>query len=464
MLKLYNTFTKSLENLASTDSDIKIYLCGPTVQSSPHIGHGRSAVVFDFMVRYIKYSGMNVIFARNITDIDDKIIEKSIEENISYKELGDRVTKEFKDSYDKLNCLTPDFEPKATETIDQMIDLIDDLISKDYAYVTKSGVYFDVSKYDSYLELSGRSFDEVFSGTRVNIEEDKKNSEDFALWKISKENEPSWKSPWGSGRPGWHIECSAMIHDIFKGEIDIHCGGNDLIFPHHENERAQSTSAFSHNFVKHWVHNGMINFSGKKMSKSEGNSKFLAEYIDNYGGNVLRYFFLRANYRKPQEFSESLLEESKVTFNNIESLIYGVEAGLEDSNLEKMFNDAMNDDLNTPKFLGDMFEYINKNKNGNHTQFIKTKSTIKYLFEILGFVFEDKEQKVDIKLLENILIEQNIQIENDINVSINKFIAKRNEYRNNKEFDKADYMRNRLDEIGIVIEDGNESGWRWKNS
>ena len=211
MLKLYNTFTKSLENIESTDSDIKIYLCGPTVQSSPHIGHGRSAVVFDFMVRYIKYSGMNVIFARNITDIDDKIIEKSIEENISYKELGDRVTKEFKDSYDKLNCLTPDFEPKATETIDQMIDLIDDLIRKDYAYVTKSGVYFDVSKYDSYLELSGRSFDEVLSGTRVNIEEDKKNSEDFALWKISKENEPSWKSPWGNGRPGWHIECSAMI-------------------------------------------------------------------------------------------------------------------------------------------------------------------------------------------------------------------------------------------------------------
>ena len=297
MLKLYNTFTKSLETLESNGSYIKIYLCGPTVQSSPHIGHGRSAVVFDFMVRYIKFSGNSVIFARNITDIDDKIIEKSIEENITYQELGERVTKEFKDSYDALNCLTPDFEPKATETIDQMIELIDDLIEKNYGYITKSGVYFDVSKYDSYLELSGRSFDEVLSGTRVNVEEDKKNPEDFALWKISKDNEPSWKSPWGNGRPGWHIECSAMIHDIFKGEIDIHCGGNDLIFPHHENERAQSTSAFNHKFVKHWVHNGMINFSGKKMSKSEGNSKFLQEYINNYGGNVLRYFFLRANYR-----------------------------------------------------------------------------------------------------------------------------------------------------------------------
>ncbi len=464
MLKLYNTFTRSLEVLESTDSDVKIYLCGPTVQSSPHIGHGRSAVVFDFMVRYIKYSGNTVIFARNITDIDDKIIEKSIAENITYQELGDRVTKEFKESYDRLNCLTPDFEPKATETIDQMIELIDDLIEKKFGYVTKSGVYFDVSKYDSYLTLSGRSFDEVLSGTRVNVEEDKKNPEDFALWKISKNNEPSWKSPWGNGRPGWHIECSAMIHDIFKGEIDIHCGGNDLIFPHHENERAQSTSAFNHNFVKLWVHNGMINFSGKKMSKSEGNSKFLVDYLNKYGGNVLRYYFLRANYRKPQEFSESLLEESKSTFNNIENLISGVEAGLKDSNLETIFIESMNDDLNTPKFLGDMFEYINKNKSEDNTQMINIKSTVKYLFEILGFVFEDKEQKIDIHLLEDILTEQNIQFENDINVSINKFIAKRNEYRKNQEFAKADYMRNRLEEIGILIEDGNESGWRWKNS
>jgi cysteinyl-tRNA synthetase len=439
MLKLYNTFTKSLETLESTGSDIKIYLCGPTVQSSPHIGHGRSAVVFDFMVRYIKFSGNSVIFARNITDIDDKIIEKSIEENITYQELGERVTKEFK-------------------------ELIDDLIKKNYGYITKSGVYFDVSKYDSYLELSGRSFDEVFRGTRVNIEEDKKNPEDFALWKISKDNEPSWESPWGNGRPGWHIECSAMIHDIFKGEIDIHCGGNDLIFPHHENERAQSTSAFNHKFVKHWVHNGMINFSGKKMSKSEGNSKFLQEYINNYGGNILRYFFLRANYRKPQEFSEALLEESKATFNNIESLISGVKADLTDSNLETIFIESMNDDLNTPKFLGEMFEYINKNKNGDQTQITNMKSTIKFLFETLGFVFEDNKLTIDNKLLEDILSEQNIEIENDINVSINKFVIKRNDHRKNKEFEIADYMRDRLEEVGIVIEDGNESGWRWKNS
>ena len=464
MLKLYNTLTKSLETIDNTESEIKIYLCGPTVQSSPHIGHGRSAVVFDFMVRFLKFTGNNVIFARNITDIDDKIIEKSKEENITYKDLAERVTKEFKDSYDNLNCLTPDFEPKATETIDQMIELIMELIQKEYAYTSESGVYFDVSKYDSYLQLSGRSFDEVLSGTRVDVEEDKKNPEDFALWKISKVDEPSWKSPWGNGRPGWHIECSAMIHDIFRGEIDIHCGGNDLIFPHHENERAQSTAAFNHDFVKHWVHNGMINFSGKKMSKSEGNSKFLNDYISSYGGNVLRYFFLRANYRKPQEFSESLLDESKTTFNKIENLISGVDAQLQDSNLEKLFIESMNDDLNTPKFLGEMFEYINKSKNGDQKQIINMKSTIKYLFEILGFVFEDREQKIDTKSLEIILTEQNIKMGDDINAAIDKFIDLRNEYRNNKKFDIADYMRVQLEKVGIVIEDGTESGWRWKNS
>ncbi len=208
----------------------------------------------------------------------------------------------------------------------------------------------------------------------------------------------------------------------------------------------------------------MINFSGKKMSKSEGNSKFLNDYIDSYGGNVLRYFFLRANYRKPQEFSEDLLEESKATFSNIEGLISGSEANLTDSNLEKIFTESMNDDLNTPKFLGEMFEYIKKNKNGDEIQTNNMKSTIKYLFEILGFVFEDKEQTVNTKQLKAILTEQNIQIENDINISINKFIDKRNEYRNNKEYETADYMRDRLDEVGIVIVDGNESGWRWKNS
>ena len=233
------------------------------------------------------------------------------------------------------------------------------LIEKDFAYSTESGVYFEVKKFDNYLKLSGRNKEEVISGTRVDVESDKKDIEDFALWKISKDNEPSWKSPWGEGRPGWHIECSAMINKIFNGGIDIHCGGNDLIFPHHENELAQSACAFENKeFTKYWLHNGMINLSGQKMSKSEGNIKLLNEYLDLYGGNIIRFFFLRSQYRKPQEFTEGLLEESKTTFNRISEIVRDVESNPSELSIIEMFKNSMNDDLNTPKFLGEVFEKI----------------------------------------------------------------------------------------------------------
>ena len=215
MLKLHNTYSNTAEEFKPNSDNVKIYLCGPTVQSSPHIGHGRSAVVFDFLIRYLVYLDYEVNFARNITDIEDKIIERAVEEGITTKELAERVTKEFQDAYSSLNCLPPDYEPKATETIDHIINLIEVLIENGYAYATQSGVYFEVAKYEDYLKLSGRNKDEVISGLRVDLESDKKNTEDFALWKISKEAEPSWNSPWGDGRPGWHIECSAMIDKIF---------------------------------------------------------------------------------------------------------------------------------------------------------------------------------------------------------------------------------------------------------
>ena len=322
MLKLHNTYSSNVEEFMPDSNNVKVYLCGPTVQSSPHIGHGRSAVVFDFLIRYLQFSGYQVTFVRNITDIEDKIIQRSEEEGITPQELAERVAKEFQKSYSDLNCLLPNYEPKATDTIDHIIHLIEILIDKGYAYSTKSGVYFEVDKFENYLNLSGRKKDEVISGTRVDIESDKKNSEDFALWKISKESEPSWNSPWGSGRPGWHIECSAMINKIFNGGVDIHCGGNDLIFPHHENELAQSASAFQDDeFAKYWLHNGMINLAGQKMSKSEGNIKLLNEYINLHSGNVVRFFFLRSQYRKPQEFTEALLDECETTFNEKRSFL-----------------------------------------------------------------------------------------------------------------------------------------------
>ncbi len=464
MLKLYNTLTKSEEIANFPSKEVKIYLCGPTVQSSPHIGHGRSAVVFDFLIRYLIYIGKEVVFARNITDIDDKIIEKSFEQGIAFNELTSRVSKEFNEAYLALNCKTPNYEPKATESIEEIIQLITLLEEKDIAYQTSSGVYFDISKYDNYLELSGRSLDDLISGTRVDLVKDKKNDEDFALWKFAKENEPSWKSPWGLGRPGWHIECSAMIFSLFGNKgIDIHCGGNDLIFPHHENERAQSEAAFNKKFVDFWLHNGMVNLSGKKMSKSEGNIELLSDYINMFDGNTIRYFFLRANYRKPQEFSENLLKESYKTFNNIINFVGDAHPEPTDKHLLKLFEECMNDDLNTPKFVGEMFNYMNLSENKNKENTLKLRSTIRYIFETLGFIFTSQDKIQNEEIFKEFFNNYNINFK-DIESSMSNYIAIRKKFREKKDYDSADNMRDDIETIGIVIEDGIESGWRWSTS
>ena len=465
MLKLHNTYSNTVEEFKPESDIVKIYLCGPTVQSSPHVGHGRSAVVFDFLIRYLVFLDYEVNFVRNITDIEDKIIEKAAEEGITTKELADRVTKEFQDAYSGLNCLPPDNEPKATETIDHIINLIDKLIENGHAYATQSGVYFEVDKSKDYLKLSGRNKDEVISGTRIDLEPDKKNTEDFALWKISQENEPSWNSPWGDGRPGWHIECSAMIDKIFNSGIDIHCGGNDLIFPHHENELAQSSAAFENQeFAKYWLHNGMINLSGQKMSKSEGNIKLLNEYIDKFGGNIIRFFFLRSHYRKPQEFSEDLLEESKTTFKRIQELTSSVVADASDLSIIETFKNSMNDDLNTPKFLGEIFEKINNSSKLSKEEEKKLKETIKFIFEILGFNFDVKDNlTINHEDLSKFFSEFEINYDN-LDQAMDEFLAKREKYRRNKNFIQADVMRDKLKEIGLLIKDGDESGWYWENS
>ena len=465
MLKLHNTYSNAVEEFKPNSDNVKIYLCGPTVQSSPHIGHGRSAVVFDFLIRYLVYLDYEVNFVRNITDIEDKIIERAVEEGITTQELANRVTKEFQDAYLSLNCLPPTTEPKATETIDHIINFIEILIENEYAYATHSGVYFEVSKFKDYLLLSGRNKDEVISGTRVDLESDKKNIEDFALWKISKENEPSWDSPWGNGRPGWHIECSAMINKIFDSGIDIHCGGNDLIFPHHENELAQSSAAFENQeFVKYWLHNGMINLSGQKMSKSEGNIKLLNEYIDKFGGNVIRFFFLRSHYRKPQEFSEGLLEESKTTFKRIQDFTRSVEANASDLSTIESFKNSMNDDLNTPKFLGEIFEKMNNLSNSSEDEEKNLKETIKFIFEILGFNFDIKENvKINHDEFSKFFNTFQINYEN-VEQAMEEFLAKREKLRSEKDFNQADFMREKLKEIGLLIKDGDDSAWYWENS
>ena len=465
MLKLYNSYNNSIEKIDLNKREVKIYLCGPTVQSSPHLGHGRSAVVFDFLVRYLKYLKYNVIFVRNITDIDDKIIEKSFEEGISYKELAIRVSKEFDYAYQKLNCIKPDKEPRATEFIKEIISYIETLIKNEYAYITKSGVYYDISKFDEYLLLSGRTKNEVISGTRVELEEDKNAPEDFALWKFSKENEPYWESPWGNGRPGWHIECSSMIEAILGRTIDFHCGGNDLIFPHHENEIAQSKGAYpKEQFVKYWLHNGMLNLSGKKMSKSDGNIKLLNEYIDEFSGPVLRFFFLKSQYRSPQEFNVNLLKESESTLNNLIDFTYGVDSELKSKEVLDIFEDSMNEDLNTPKMLGSLFKLINESDTLNEQKLSELKSSIKFVFNLLGFdlIKVENNEKTDEELTK-FFKKYDINFEN-VNQAVSEFINKREDLRKQKDFESADKMRESILGIGISLEDGTDSGWSWKNS
>ena len=465
MLNLYNSYTKQQEAVNLNQEDVRIYLCGPTVQSSPHLGHGRSAVVFDFFIRYLKHLNYSVLYVRNITDIDDKIIQKSQDKNINYKELAESVWEEFVQAHENLNCLVPDIEPRATAYVPEIVQYIDQLINNGYGYITKSGVYYDVSKFDDYLKLSGRSTEEVKTGTRIETEEDKKSPEDFALWKFSKEGEPSWDSPWGVGRPGWHIECSTMINQTLGKTIDFHCGGIDLIFPHHENEIAQSKGVEKNeNFVNYWLHNGMLNLSGKKMSKSDGNVKLLNEYIDQYGGEVVRFFFLRAHYRSPQEFSQDLLEESKKTLNNIREYTKGTESDPVDPKVLEIFEACMNDDMNTPKLLGEIFQMIKESNNLKDLEQNQRKQTIKYIFEILGFKLKLADQSIkDEKLLSEFFSMYDIKF-TEIDTAMNDFISIRNKLRNEKKYGEADEMRDSILKIGIVINDGENVGWYWKNS
>ena len=465
MLNLYNSYTKQQEAVNLNQEDVRIYLCGPTVQSSPHLGHGRSAVVFDFFIRYLKHLNYSVLYVRNITDIDDKIIQKSQEKNINYRELAESVWDEFVQAHENLNCLVPDIEPRATAYVPEIVQYIDQLIKNGYGYITKSGVYYDVSKFDDYLKLSGRSTEEVKTGTRIETEEDKKSPEDFALWKFSKEGEPSWDSPWGVGRPGWHIECSTMINQTLGKTIDFHCGGIDLIFPHHENEIAQSKGVEKNeNFVNYWLHNGMLNLSGKKMSKSDGNVKLLNEYIDQYGGEVVRFFFLRAHYRSPQEFSQDLLEESKKTLNNIREYTKDTESDPVDPKVLEIFEACMNDDMNTPKLLGEIFQMIKESNNLKDLEGNQRKQTIKYIFEILGFQLKLSDQSIkDEKLLSEFFSIYDIKF-TEIDTAMNDFISSRNKLRNEKKYGEADEMRDSILKIGIVINDGENVGWYWKNS
>ncbi|MFP5331363.1 MAG: cysteine--tRNA ligase, partial [Acidimicrobiia bacterium] len=328
-IHVFNTLGRSLQAFEPQHPEkVGMYVCGPTVQSDPHLGHGRFAVAFDVIVRYLRWRGFDVTYVRNITDVEDKIIAAAAETGETTEELAARVAARFAEAFEALGVLAPDHEPRATEHIDGMIRIIERLIERGLAYPEENGdVYYSVRTLESYGKLSGRKPDELRAGARVEVDEFKHDPLDFALWKAAKPGEPSWDSPWGPGRPGWHIECSAMSSEFLGDTFDIHGGGNDLIFPHHENEIAQSEGATGKPFARYWLHSGMVNLSGEKMSKSTGHIIGLHEAIAQYGGTAVRLFYLRAHYRSPLEFSEELVADAKASLDRIGRVLGRTEPG-----------------------------------------------------------------------------------------------------------------------------------------
>jgi cysteinyl-tRNA synthetase len=456
-LFLYNTMTGSKEIFKPLDPKrITIYACGPTVYNRVHIGNARPAVVSDVLYRLLKNIYPEVIYARNITDIDDKIINAAKHENISIFELSTKYRNAYIDDMDKLNILRPTIEPVATDHIDKMIELIEKLISNGHAYVSNGNVLFSVVSMEDYGKLSKRKLDDMLHGARIDIADYKKHPGDFVLWKPSSNKDPGWDSPWGFGRPGWHIECSAMIYKHLGENIDIHCGGRDLIFPHHENEIAQSRCAHKDSsFVNYWIHNGYVNIDGEKMSKSLGNFKMVNELLTLHKGETLRYSLLNAHYRSELNFSIDTLDQAK---SSLDSLYNSLNLN---SNISPIYPEdisnldvfkALLDDLNTPVALSELHKLSKKLLKSPSSEKPKIIGELLASGDILG-VLQSKPDNW-LKTTTNNNINSN-EIEN--------LISSRNSAKNNGDYEKADKIRNELLSRGILLEDGPDgTSWRIK--
>lgn len=461
MIYITNTMSGKKEEFKPLeDRTVKMYVCGPTVYNHAHIGHARSAVVFDVIRRWLEYRGYKVIYVRNYTDVDDKIIKRAKEEGISWKEVAEKYIASYEKDMEALNVKEPTYKPRVTEHIREIIEMIDGLIEKGYAYESGGDVYFSVKRFPEYGKLSKRNIEELRAGARIEPGEKKKDPLDFALWKRSKEGEPGWDSPWGVGRPGWHIECSVMSMKYLGETMDIHGGGLDLIFPHHENEIAQSEAYTGKTFARFWVHNGFVMVNKEKMSKSLGNFFTIKEILERFSPDVLRLFLLSTHYRSPIDFSFERLEESeralKRLLNFIDSLpavesletVEGKGEPIPVSQFRELFESAMDDDFNTAKALGTLFELVKKVnllkdralKEGRITKteklsFREAVEFVENALKTLGFKLErEKESGLEEKLIE-LLIEV------------------RGELRKKKEFQLADLIRDRLKELGIALED-----------
>ncbi|MDY5242197.1 MAG: cysteine--tRNA ligase [Eubacterium sp.] len=454
-MKIFNTMTRRKEEFVPLDkNEVKIYACGPTVYNYIHIGNARPLCVFDVLRRYLEYRGYNVRFVQNFTDVDDKIIKRANEEGLSFEEVSKKYIKEFWTDAHGLNFKDATVHPKATENIDEIINIIKTLEEKGYAYAVDGDVYYRTLKFKDYGKLSHQPIEDLQSGARIAIGEKKENPLDFALWKAAKEGEPYWDSPWGKGRPGWHIECSAMNKRYLGDSIDIHCGGKDLVFPHHENEIAQSEAANDAPFAKYWMHNGYINVDNVKMSKSLGNFKTVREIANVYGYEVIRYFLISSHYRSPINYSIDIIEQCQSALDRLytcrESLDFAIKNAKSDidddeeilkfiASAKDEFIKAMDDDLNTADGIAAVFnlvstintEIINKEVSLNVCK--KAAEMFDELTGVLGLLYNRKS--------------------NDIDDDIEKLIEQRQTARANKDWATADKIRDELKAKGIILKD-----------
>lgn len=455
-MKLHNSYTNTIEDFKTIeDNKVKMYVCGPTVYDFAHLGHARCYITWDVLYRYLKFKGYDVTYCRNVTDVDDKILKKAEKEGKTPEEVSQFWYKQFANSMQALNTLKPDIEPFATKTLGEMISIVKDLINKGYAYEANGDVYFRVKKFSKYGYLSKQPIDQLESGARIEVGEQKEDPLDFALWK--KDEKFGYKSPWGVGRPGWHIECSAMSRKYLGKTIDIHAGGADLIFPHHENEIAQSECANGCKFVNYWLHNGFVTINKEKMSKSLGNFLTIDELLKKYDSNTIRFFILTNHYRMPVEFSDEALSSAQAGVKrmlNAKRTKINEDLDITQTDAYKQFVEAMDDDLNTSKALAVLFELTNKANKDDKDAF-----TILYkLATTLGFTFEkatlsDDELASAVKHVSEKL-EQKFK-------SMEEIIAYRKEARDTKNWDIADKIRVALDECGIVLKDSKD-GTVWE--
>ena len=464
-IQFTNTMTRRKEPFVPlVPGKVKMYVCGPTVYNYIHIGNARPAIVFDTLRRYLKYRGFDVTFVQNITDVDDKLIRVANEEGTTVKEVADRFTDAYNEDLKSLNVMPPDIQPRVMQTIPEIIEFIEGLIEKGYAYESEGDVYFRTGRFEEYGKLSHQPLDDLQAGARVDINEKKEHPLDFALWKAAKDKEVSWSSPWGEGRPGWHIECSAMALKFLGEQIDIHAGGADLVFPHHENEIAQSECFTGKVFARYWLHNGMLNINNEKMSKSLGNFLLTRDLVQQFSGQLIRFFMLQGHYRNPINFSDELLEQAAHSLERMKIAYHNLNHRLQTARevepngqaeqqaqtireLRERFVKEMDDDLNTANALTVLFEVVKEanqymlNQNVGRAEIAAYKELLLELTGVLGIILEQEQELLDSE--------------------IDALIVERTEARASRNFARADEIRDLLAAKGIVLED-TPQGVRWR--